>query len=145
MGWDSCFFSVNYGNTGVKVRAASTQGKGNPFPDTLAHEWLYNPSGIYFDGVKIDESWVYAGIIDDWGVFEEPLSLRFFGTDRLPTLERKSDVEFYYWECIKDGVAKIRLIPCYNKITGVVGMYDVVNKKFYINEGAGAFVKGADI
>lgn len=145
VGWMASAFSANYGAVGFRVGTNFDVGTATPSPDTLAHTWRYDPSGIYFDDVKIDQNYAYIGSKDDWGIFDQPLSVRFFGTDRLPTSERISDVEFYYWECIKDSIVKIRLIPCYNKITGVIGMYDVVNKKFYINEGIGIFVKGADI
>lgn len=144
VGWSGAAFSANYGAVGLRM-GASAVGPAKPSPDTLAHEWLYDPSGMYFDGVKIDNNYVYIGSMDYWGIFYQPLSLRFFGTDRLPTTERICAVEFYYWECIKDNIVKIRLIPCYHKITGIVGMYDVINKKFYTNEGTGAFVKGTDI
>ena len=36
-------------------------------------------------------------------------------------------------------------IPCYRKTDGVVGVYDLVEKKFYTNLGTGTFIKGNDI
>lgn len=36
-------------------------------------------------------------------------------------------------------------IPCYRKVDGEVGLYDTINNKFYINNGTGTFLKGADI
>ena len=36
-------------------------------------------------------------------------------------------------------------IPCYNKLTGVIGMYDLVSNSFYSNSGTGVFLKGADV
>ena len=37
------------------------------------------------------------------------------------------------------------MIPCYRKIDNVIGMYDVVNDIFYVNEGTGDFTKGEDV
>lgn len=37
------------------------------------------------------------------------------------------------------------VIPCYHKTNGTIGMYDVVNNKFYENSGTGTFLKGADV
>ena len=56
-----------------------------------------------------------------------------------------------------DGSSLIRnLIPCYSKTTvidvdgierpkGTVGMYDLVEGKFYTNQGTGEFIKGPDV
>ena len=43
------------------------------------------------------------------------------------------------------GVLAAYLIPCYRKSDSVIGMYDVVSKVFYINDGTGTFNKGADV
>ena len=37
------------------------------------------------------------------------------------------------------------LVPCYRKSDGEIGMYDIVRKMFLVNQGAGKFIKGADI
>ena len=37
------------------------------------------------------------------------------------------------------------LIPCYRKLDGIIGMYDLVSDVFYTNSGNGTFVKGNDI
>ena len=46
----------------------------------------------------------------------------------------------------------MHLISCYRKSDGVIGMYDLcgtlnsnTGTPFYINEGAGTFLKGADV
>lgn len=36
-------------------------------------------------------------------------------------------------------------VPCYHTATGIIGMFDTVNNKFYMNAGTGTFLKGADI
>ena len=38
-----------------------------------------------------------------------------------------------------------KLVPCYRKSDDVVGLYDIVNKKFYTNSGSGTFIKGDEI
>ena len=37
------------------------------------------------------------------------------------------------------------LVPCYRKVGGEIGMYDLVNDIFYTNAGTGTFRKGADV
>lgn len=39
----------------------------------------------------------------------------------------------------------MRMIPCYRKSDGEIGMYDLVNNKFYTNRGTGTFIKGPDV
>ena len=41
--------------------------------------------------------------------------------------------------------ATAKLIPCYRKADGVVGMYDTVNKAFYTSANSTAFTKGGDV
>lgn len=36
-------------------------------------------------------------------------------------------------------------IPCYRKSDNVIGMYDIVNNVFYINQGTGIFIKGPNV
>jgi hypothetical protein len=36
-------------------------------------------------------------------------------------------------------------IPCYRKSDNAIGMYDIVNYKFYPNQGTGSFTKGSNI
>lgn len=35
-------------------------------------------------------------------------------------------------------------VPCYSKINGTIGLYDLVEGKFHSNQGTGVFVKGND-
>lgn len=45
---------------------------------------------------------------------------------------------------IIDDVTSLELIPCYKKSDNTIGLYDIVNNKFYINKGTGNFIKGND-
>ena len=51
-----------------------------------------------------------------------------------------------YKATIKSGSTLVRnFVPCYRKLDGVIGLYDLVNNSFYTNQGTGTFLKGADI
>lgn len=51
-----------------------------------------------------------------------------------------------YYFVIKDGDTVLRkLIPCYHKQTGVIGMFDLIGNEFYANAGTGEFTKGDDV
>ena len=44
---------------------------------------------------------------------------------------------------IYDGDTAVReFIPCYRKSDNIIGMYDLVNGKFYTNSGTEEFIKG---
>lgn len=134
-GWGGNNFAVNYGASGLKVE--------NMKADYNAHEYLYNKSGAYIDRVLATGSY-YAGNANGWGVFDDSLRVRMFGTDR-GSVVRTCSVAIYYWKCTQNGEDIINLIPCYNKTTLDIGMYDVVSKTFYTNEGGGEFIKGQNI
>lgn len=39
----------------------------------------------------------------------------------------------------------VDLVPCYRKIDYIIGMYDIIGERFYINEGTGSFTKGQNV
>lgn len=51
----------------------------------------------------------------------------------------------YSCKVSKDGTLLADFVPCYRKADGEIGMYDLVLQKFYVNEGTGVFLKGADV
>ena len=54
-------------------------------------------------------------------------------------------LRFYAFD-IKEGTEKkVSLIPVYSKVGGNIGLFDVVNDKFYPNAGTGTLTKGSDI
>lgn len=46
---------------------------------------------------------------------------------------------------IESDVDVSNFIPCYRKSDDEIGMYNVINSKFYSNEGTGEFIKGSDV
>lgn len=69
-----------------------------------------------------------------------PLALNTYGA--------KANISSNRWYYVKifEGEEKIRdLVPCYRKADDVVGMYDLVNNKFYTNDGLGVFTRGGKI
>lgn len=36
-------------------------------------------------------------------------------------------------------------VSCYRKADGEIGLYDIVNNRFYTNSGTGTFEKGPDV
>jgi hypothetical protein len=69
------------------------------------------------------------------------LAQNYNGTPRYGGLRRV----YYFRYYDKDNTLICNLVPCYRTADGVIGMYDVVRKKFLTNVGSGSFTKGADI
>ncbi len=53
--------------------------------------------------------------------------------------------KFYRFRLIVNNVPVRDLIPCYRKSDNVIGMYDIVNNKFYTNAGTNSFTKGSNL
>lgn len=57
-----------------------------------------------------------------------------------------SGCRFYYCRIARtDGTLVRNFIPCYRISDNVIGLYDMINRKFYTNAGTGTFLKGADV
>ena len=56
-----------------------------------------------------------------------------------------ASMRLYYLRMFTDGVKVRDYIPCYRKSDSVIGLYDLVSKTFYTNQGSGTFTKGGDI
>ena len=74
-----------------------------------------------------------------WG----ELTYYIFNSHGEPTL--MSSMQLYELKMWKDDVLVRNFIPCYRKSDNVIGLYDLVNNVFYLNQGTGTFIKGEDI
>ena len=52
--------------------------------------------------------------------------------------------KLYYFKIWNGGTLVRDYVPCYRKSDGTIGLYDLVNHKFYTNKGTGTFTKGPD-
>ena len=58
---------------------------------------------------------------------------------------RNNKIRLYSFKIYEENELIQNLIPCYNKVDGEVGMYDIVSDSFFENKGTGTFEKGEDI
>lgn len=56
-----------------------------------------------------------------------------------------ANLRLYSLQIYESDTISRDFVPCYRKMDGVVGLYDLVNSMFYINAGTGTFTKGADV
>lgn len=91
-------------------------------------------------------------LINDKEFYTEYEQSNYMGDENI-TLFRLVDHIFYYsngklkyFRVYIDNKLKIDLIPCYNIQNGAIGMYDIVEGKFYTNQGTGEdFIPGPDV
>ena len=89
-----------------------------------------NGEQIYeFENVKKQES--------------DPIYL--FGRCHQGQLEDAGHVKIYYAKIWDSGVLVRHYIPCFEKGTGILGMYELVQQKFCPNKGNGSFEKGDNV
>jgi len=53
--------------------------------------------------------------------------------------------KLYSCQISQDDVLVRNFIPCYRKSDNVIGLYDLVTKTFFTNQGTGTFLKGPDV
>ena len=51
----------------------------------------------------------------------------------------------YYFKMYENNVLIRDFVPCYRKSDGEIGLYDLVERKFYANQGTGTFLKGGNV
>lgn len=62
----------------------------------------------------------------------------------LSTAYSVGNIVIYDCKIYEDNNLIRYFIPCYRKSDNHVGMYDVINDEFYMNQGTDVFVKGPD-
>ena len=91
-------------------------------------------TGIVSNGVYKS---AYGGA--PWGA----LTFYIFNSHSEPTLG--ASMRLYYLKMYSDGELVRDYIPCYRKSDSVIGLYDLVSRTFFINQGTGSFTKGGDV
>ena len=122
------------------IMYANKEGDGAIIePDTNYHKYYCYKSGSYFIS-GVDDTTFSTTFFQYPNVNQCLFARNFNGVvGNLCKSRLKSHI-------IKDGSNFIQnLIPCYRKSDNVIGLYDTINDKFYINQGTGTFGKGADI
>ena len=66
----------------------------------------------------------------------------FYGNGTYNSKLKVYEVRFYN-NATSELIA--HFVPCYRKADTEIGLYDVVNDKFYTNDGSGSFTKGDDV
>lgn len=95
----------------------------------------------YYNTVYSTSSWNNNKDFDNFGIFCNNYS------GQPSSYKARSGSQIAEFRVVNDdtGEEVFNLIPCYRKSDNVIGMYDLVSKVFFTNEGTGTFTKGANI
>lgn len=74
--------------------------------------------------------------------FTSPVSLTVFALNNNGAVQQHGKVQLYSLKMYEGETLVRDFVPCYRKSDKELGLYDLVENKFYINEGTGEFVKG---
>ena len=128
------YYTAGYSNKYVFGHDGNMSWTGYGTWTTGDHHLIYNDNNhkIILDGETLEEGNNISASTTLW------LGKR----DSTANLNGK----IYYVKITDKPTGKLvrYLIPCYRKTDNVIGMYDVINQVFYINNGSGTFEKGKD-
>ena len=68
------------------------------------------------------------------------VTMTIFASNRNGEINRYASMKLYYLEVHDDGRLVRYFVPCIREADGEVGLYDVINSKFYTNNGEGKFM-----
>lgn len=138
IGWQGNCFAIKKGKAGVQVR--------RPIPKygvdcKLVFSKFEDKSQSTLNGTQIEIDHYYNGDstlihnYDDKEIFQ----LYLFNSYNL---QRSGKLRIYNFIYSSGGKRIVQLIPCKRKSDGVVGMYDLVGRKFYTSPNGVAFTGG---
>ena len=135
------------GNRNTRVNMGGTGGLSNitsytdvPYNDFTKHHYFIKEFSI-----TVDESNTYE--IQSKGDFSTVYPIAIFANNKVGAITEYSCARLYTFTMYnKDNIIR-NFIPCYKKDSGEIGLYDLVEGKFYTNKGTGTedFKKGADV
>lgn len=130
----ACYVAGAMGPLSLRWGAQPTLSYGTT--DTNLHEVTMGKDGIYWDGVLLENPADTE--------FTCPNNFYIFASYNNGTVAY-GKTHIYTLKLWDNGTLIREYIPCYRKNDNEIGLYDMVENKFYTNQGAGTFLKGADV
>lgn len=147
-GYNRIFGARNGNGKGLlNIRSTGLDG-GNFYLENRNTAWTNtaidtNKHSITMDAVSGKMTFDGIEKLSNFGIADNTEgTMWIFGTNQGGST---SNVRFFNYKLIKNGQLEQNLIPCYRKSDNVIGMYDLVGKQFYTNQGTGIFLKGNDV
>ena len=129
--------------------AGSTNYRSDYYNSRVGYSTELSFSGkIHIDKNKnvcsIESDGTTYTVTNTQGTFQTPFNLFIFGENRNGSVHTIPNVKLYYFKLYDNGVLIRDFIPCKNA-SGVVGLWDDANSKFYTNAGTGVFTAGPEV
>ncbi len=134
-GW-VCFGDYGQGNLVAYFSTTGLVGAEIPF-DTEWHTYNLENGLQKIDDVTATNT--VTGTIDGLSLYLLNVHIGWTGQTIV------SSQRLAYAQIWDNGTLVRDYIPCYRKTDNVIGLYDLVNRVFYTNQGTGTFLKGKDI
>lgn len=128
-----------YSNNSVYITNASVYGNAIDVTATFNASSPYKTLKVESDGSELTEQSTSSNTA---GVGYASNKLHLFNVKEGTN---KAKIRMYYCRIYSGETLTANFIPCYNKATGTVGMYDLVGAEFYGSSGSAAFAKGSDV
>lgn len=127
------FWIGNYNNTVYYGWNTNTHRNNNVNEiNIIKMNYLNDRKSIYNDEVVKDIGTEQLSTANTY-----PITV--FGGNNAGTVSYKSKIRLYELKISKGNEIKYNFIPCMRKSDGALGLYDLVNNKFYGNSGTGTF------
>ena len=111
---------------------------------TITQKEKFTISSNYFNDKKnIYNGPDHSDITTTLAANSHPIAI--FATNDNGTIRYHSSIRLYNFKITREDVLFANFIPCYRLSDNVIGLYDLVNNKFYTNQGEGTFNKGKNI
>ena len=130
------FYGFNWGG-GLPYKYYNSYVSGvltNVNIDDGVHTFKKDKGYLYRDDILINSI--------SYKEFTTPYKMIVFGCITAGVVGLQPEARLFNLQFYDNDILKIDLIPCYRKLDGEIGMYDLVNNVFYTNEGSGTFLKG---
>lgn len=79
------------------------------------------------------------------GTFTSPQTLTVFALNNNGEIIQHGSLQLYSFKLYNGETVVRDFIPCYRKLDGVIGLFDIIENKFYINSGSGTFKRGGNV
>ena len=100
------------------------------------HKWVYQNKYCEIKDLELTRDFLYA----DYSNIQGRNYIRlFYGYNSVAKGKIKTFIQK------RNGEEIVNLVPCYRKSDNEIGMYDLVTKTFFTNQGTGSFMKGPDV
>lgn len=134
----SGLFKLRTGSSGALWFAISASDyMGNLLSGITKHSALIYARQSQIDGENVS---TYYGTN-----FSGTFPIYLFALNNAGNIENFANAKIYTCQIYNDDELIRDFIPCYRKSDSEIGLYDLVERKFYTNQGTGTFLKGADI